>query len=200
MEALCLQQWAGAEVLTDFIFPWSDLPAPATIFRALWDDENFYFRYVVEDADVVMAEGVDAKEKVMGSDRVEIFFTPSDDLDPYYALEMDPRGEVLSYEARFHRRLNWSWACPSLKLYPALTDSGYDVEGVIPLATLRELACLHQNERGLFLKAGLFRAEFSHGEGDDPVVEDWISWVDPGGEVPDFHVLSAFGVLEFEGG
>ena len=51
-----------------------------------------------------------------------------------------------------------------------------------------------------FLQAGLFRAEFSHGDGNSPVIEDWIAWVDPGGETPDFHVPSAFGVLEFEGG
>ena len=37
----------------------------------------------------------DAMEKVIGSDRVEIFFAPELDLQPYYCLEMDPRGEVL---------------------------------------------------------------------------------------------------------
>jgi len=45
----------------------------------------------------------------------------------------------------------------------------------------------------------LFRAEFSHGKQGKEVRQDWISWCDPGGEVPDFHVPSAFGILEFEG-
>jgi len=73
------------------------------------------------------------------------------------------------------------------------------LEGSLPLATFRELGCLHQSSKGFFLKAGLFRAEFSHGKQGKEVSQNWISWCDPGGEVPDFHVPSAFGILEFEG-
>ena len=39
--------------------------------------------------------------------------------------------------------------------------------------------------------AGVYRAEFSMS--DDGVQENWISWVDPGTEKPDFHVASSFG-------
>lgn len=197
-EPLAESVWDQAGGLSDFSFPWTDVEAPQTVFRALWDDDLFYFRFEVVDQDVVMAEGADAKEKVVGSDRVEIFFTTGDDLDPYYGLEMDPRGEVLLYETRYHRRFNWEWSCPGLKVWPKLTDDGYDLEGVIPMKTFKDLKCLHEKDGQVYLKAGLFRAEFSHGVGNDPVIEDWISWVDPGGEVPDFHVPSAFGVLGFE--
>lgn len=190
--------WGQAEVLSDFSFPWTDRVAPETTFRALWDDGLFYFRFEVVDQDVVLGEGATAMEKVTGSDRVEIFFTTGDELEPYYGLEMDPRGEVLAYETRYHRRFNWDWECPGLKIESTLTEVGYDLEGSIPLETFRDLKCLHEKDGKLFLKAGLFRAEFSHGVGDAPVNEDWISWVDPGGETPDFHVPSAFGVLVFE--
>ena len=79
---LAREIWGQAEVLSDFSFPWTATEAPETVFRALWDDDLFYFRFEVEDQDVVLGEGADAMEKVMGSDRVEIFFTTGDDLDP----------------------------------------------------------------------------------------------------------------------
>lgn len=194
------QTWERAEVLSDFVFPWTDAAAPETLFRALWDDENFFFRYEVVDADVVLGEGADAMEKVMASDRVEIFFTSGDDLNPYYGLEMDPRGEVLAYEARYHRCFHWDWTCPGLQVWPNLTGRGYTLEGVIPLETFRALGCLHQSEGGTFLKAGLFRAEFSHRADGSPVIEDWMAWVDPGVDTPDFHLPSAFGELLFVDG
>jgi len=192
------EAWVQAEVLTDFSFPWSKMSVPETVFRALWDDERFCFRFEVTDRDVVLEEGGNTMEKVIGSDRVEIFFTTGDDLDPYYGLEIDPRGEVLAYETRHHRQFNWDWSCPGLEVWSELTEKGYRVEGVIPLGTFRTLGCLHERNGCVFLQAGLFRAEFSHGSGNEPVIEDWISWVDPGGETPDFHVPSAFGVLNFE--
>jgi hypothetical protein len=54
-EALSTQLWQRAAVLSDFSFPWTQTKAPETLFRALWDDENFYFRFEVEDAEVVLA-------------------------------------------------------------------------------------------------------------------------------------------------
>ena len=46
--------------------------------------------------------------------------------------------------------------------------------------------------------AGVYRAEFSTPEkdGDDPIME-WISWVDPKTEEPDFHVNSSFDEFRF---
>lgn len=196
-ESLPPAAWQQADVLSDFSFPWTQAKAPETLFRALWDDENFYFRYEVVDEDVVLGQGANSKEKVLGSDRVEIFFTTGDELNPYYGLEMDPRGEILPYEARYHRQFNWQWSCLGLQVWPELTEAGYDLEGLIPLQTFRDLGCWFEKEGPPFLKAGLFRAEFSQGAGADPVIEDWISWVDPKVEVPDFHLPFAFGVLEF---
>ncbi len=101
--------WSTANCLVDFTFPWEERPAPHTEFRALWSDSHFHFRFDCLDYDLVLGEGNDAKEKVTGSDRVEIFLAPSLDLNPYYGLEMDPRGEGLAYSIRYHRRMNWNW-------------------------------------------------------------------------------------------
>lgn len=185
--------WAAADCLTDFVFPWEDRAVPLTEFRALWSGEFFHFRFDCIDDDLVLGEGTEAKEKVIGSDRVEIFLAPSLDLNPYYGLEMDPRGEVLDYAARYHRQMDWEWRCESLRLEARLSGNRYRVEGSLPLATLRELEVLKPGAAEFF--AGVYRGEFSH-RSDGSVHQGWIAWVDPCSEKPDFHVPETFGVFE----
>ena len=48
--------WTQAEVEKDFVFPWKQSPAPATEFRALWDDACFYFTVRVHDADIFVLD------------------------------------------------------------------------------------------------------------------------------------------------
>src|SRR6185369_2950262 len=69
--------WSQAALLKDFGFPWEPTPAPSTEFRALWDDERLHFRFDCVDADLVLGAGTTEKERVLGSDRVELFFAPS---------------------------------------------------------------------------------------------------------------------------
>lgn len=190
--------WRLADVLTDFAFPWNARAPPATEFRALWDALKFYFRFDVTDSDVVLGDGANAMQKVIGSDRAEIFFSAGVELDPYYALEIDPRGEVLDYEARFYRQMNRQWTCEGLEVASRITGEGYVVEGQLPLATFRRLGCLHQDATGEHLIAGLYRAEFSSPtQAGEPVIEDWMSWVDPQVATPDFHVPTSFGMIRF---
>ncbi len=187
--------WKTAETLNNFSFPWLDLRAPKTVFRALWNNESLMFQFDVIDADIVLAQGDNAKEQVIGSDRVELFFSVDRNLTRYFALELDPRGTVLDYEASFHRRMNWEWSCKGLNCTASINDSGYRVDATIPLTTLRDLECLHTDDQGDYLIAGLYRAEFSHGGGGNPTIENWISWIQPDVATPDFHVPSSFGTL-----
>ena len=188
--------WALAHILTDFSLPWSQRLPPATEFRAVWDAQQFYFRFDVTDADVVLGDGADAMQKVIGSDRVEIFFSTGLQLNPYYGVEIDPRGEVLDYEAKFHRQMNRHWTCAGLQAATSMTDKGYVVEACIPLSTFRNLGCLHQDAAGEYLIAGLFRAEFSSPTvAGAPAIEDWMSWIDPQVSTPDFHVPTSFGAI-----
>ncbi len=189
--------WHTANVLTDFTFPWTQQDPPATEFRALWNDDSFYVRFDVTDTDVVLAEGADVMEKMIGSDRVEIFFSTGLELNPYYSIEIDPRGEVLDYETRYHRQMNWEWSCEGLEVKTSLSNTGYIVEGEIPMSTFQKLGCLHEDNVGSYLVAGLYRAEFSHDPSGGPVIEDWISWIDPQITPPDFHVPSSFGTIRF---
>lgn len=185
--------WSVADCLTDFTFPWEDREVPLTEFRALWNDSHFLFRFDCVDDDLVLGDGADAKEKVIGSDRVEIFLAPSLDLNPYYGLEMDPRGEVLDYAARFHRQMEWDWRCDSLVLNPSIEGNRYRVEGSLPLATLRDLDVLKPGTTEFL--AGVYRGEFSH-NADGSIHQGWIAWVDPLSPTPDFHVPETFGIFE----
>jgi hypothetical protein len=182
----------SASALEDFCFPWLDRPCPWTSFRAVWNDEVLRFRFEVEDDDLVLDETGELHAAALGSDRVELFFATSADLStPYYGAEMEPRGSVYDYEAIYHRKFNDTWSFEGLSFAGELLEGGYLLEGTIPLEELRALGCLKGNE----MITGVYRAEFSHGT--DGVVQDWISWIDPQVEKPDFHVPSSFGKFLF---
>ena len=183
--------WTQAEVLSAFTFPWEDTPAPLTEFRALWDDHSLHFRFDCHDADLVLPDGPTVKDRVLGSDRVEIFFAPDLTLASYHCLEMSPRGDALAYAAKFYREIDWTWQCPGLQLTAQITGPRYHVTGSIPLSTLRDLHLLRGNE----IHAGLYRAEFSH-RPDGTVHSGWMPWVDPHTPTPDFHLPASFGILE----
>jgi hypothetical protein len=185
--------WSAANLLTDFTFPWEKRTPPLTEFRALWDEIHLHFRFDCTDDDLVLPDAPTAKERVLGSDRVEIFFTPDLNLKPYYCLEMSPRGDVLAYEANFYREMNWDWQCEGLQLSAHIKGKRYTVTGSLPLNTLRALNVLKPGSREFF--AGLYRAEFHH-QSDGTVHSGWMPWVNPHTERPDFHVPASFGVLE----
>lgn len=182
-----------AEPLTDFTFPWEERPAPLTEFRALWDDTHFHFRFDCVDEDLVLPDAHTVKDRVLGSDRVEIFFAADLSLKPYYCLEMSPRGDVLAYEASFYREMNWAWQCAGLQLTTHIEGDRYAVTGSLPLDTLRALNVLKPGSNEFF--AGLYRAEF-HSRPDGTVHTGWMPWVNPQTERPDFHVPASFGILE----
>lgn len=186
-------EWSRACVLTDFTFPWEPTSPPRTEFRALWSDSHLHFKFECDDADLVLGDGVDEKERVLGSDRVEIFFTPSLTLSPYYAFEMEPRGGVLAYSARHYREYDWGWCCPELKVEARIEGAGYGVEGSLPLTWLRKAGVLRPGSSEFH--AGVFRAEFSRLVSGG-VHQGWMPWVNPGTPRADFHVPGAFGVFE----
>jgi hypothetical protein len=109
--------WSRAVCLTDFSLPWNvDLHPAATEFRALWDEEALHFCFDCIDHDLVLDDSATLKERVLDSDRVEIFFTTDLALAPYYGFEMSPRAEALIYKARHYREIDFDWTCPTLKL------------------------------------------------------------------------------------
>jgi len=185
--------WTQACVLTDFTFPWDDREPPATEFRALWDEERLHFRFDCVDHDFVLDTSATLRERVIGSDRVEVFLSPGLELDPYFCLEMDPRGEVLAYRCRTYRQFDWEWQCPGIDLAATMAGSTYVVVGSVPLATLRSLHVLRAGSCEFF--TGVYRAEFSH-QPDGSIHAGWLTWCSPGTPTPDFHVPGSFGKFE----
>ena len=188
--------WSQANLLTDFGFPWEATAAPSTEFRALWDEARLHFRFDCVDLDLVLGGGQTAKERVLGSDRVELFFATSLELNPYFCIEMAPNGEVYGYRAQTYRKFDDDFAWQGLEVSARLERASYTVSGSLPLAALRALGVLKAATRELLV--GVYRAEFSH-EPAGGVHFGWMSWVAPRTNSPDFHVPSSFGVFELVG-
>lgn len=183
-----------------FHFPWDAKEAPLTVFKAYSDGTDFYFSFDVTDTKVVVdEEWKDDESTVDMEDRVELFFAGSNvdrpgpnGMEPYYAIEIDPKGRVHDYSVKYYRDFDSTWQLDGLETKAEMTDKGYTVEGKVPLKTFRDLNLL----RGQIMRTGAFRAEFSPTDTKEPLME-WISWVNPNRPAPDFHVDGAFGEFRF---
>lgn len=186
--------WRKSNVLTNFTYPWRKETPPKTEFKALYDDDWFYFLYRAEDPEIItkIDPTINEEMEVVNSDRVEIFFKKDDKMNPYYSLELDARGRILDTKGKHYRDIDmdWNWPAGHLIVEASTDKNGYWVEGKISFESLRELGMLDSG----ILKAGLYRGEYvtlPNGKRETK----WISWIKPDSETPDFHIPSSFGVL-----
>jgi hypothetical protein len=182
--------WQQAPIVRSFGFPWSRRAPPRTEFRALADEECLYFAFDAGDGEVMVEDGFSSESVLDREDRVELFFARDAGLERYYCLEVDPLGRVHDYAASHYRRFDSAWNCPGLHTKGVRYPGGYTIEGRIPLRTLAELLG-REVAAGSTLRVGLFRAEFRPGALGD-AADNWLSWVQPAVNHPDFHVPSAF--------
>ena len=206
-------QWSHATIESDFTFPWQDRTAPNTDFRALCDDDYFYFAFHAIDADLFVLADLPEEGYAVFEDRVEIYFARDDQMEDYYCIEIDPHGRTMDYRGAYYRKLDLNWHCSGLETQGVVFGQGYTVEGRIPLTTFVGLG-FPALRPGAKIRVGLFRAEFSHDRSGKPVeqedsihnlgrrldgpppLEAWMSWIDPHITQPDFHVPSALGWLK----
>jgi hypothetical protein len=190
----------ASEPITDFTYPWTDKPAPRTEVAIRNADDALHFTFTVDDPDIVVTEKWTGENTLDGEDRVEIFFAKDKQLKQYWCIEIDSQGRVHDYQASHYRNFDNTWNYPGLKTTAERTSTGYKVTATIPLATLSQLLGMPV-QKGTEVRLGLFRAEFygtdpaTHGNAND----NWISWVRPNTEKPDFHVPSAFRLWEVPG-
>ncbi len=187
--------WSQADVLSDFESPWSSGHDSQTEFRSLWQGKTLHFRFEAWDDTPTLGMGQTLKERVLDSDRVEIFFAPDLTLRPYYCLEMAPSGETLVYRGQFYREMDWDWTLPGLEIEAELLPHGYRITGRLPISILQKLDVLTADRRSMWV--GLFRADFSR-DASGALQRHWLPWVSPDTARPDFHVPSAFGCLRLE--
>ena len=104
-------EWSRANVERHFTFPWKKAETPATEFMAFCDDQYLYFAFHAEDADIVVLDKLRDKEDIMFEDRVEIFFSRDPQMHDYFGLEIDSRGRVFDYRAKYYRQFDVKWHC-----------------------------------------------------------------------------------------
>ncbi|MCG8598892.1 MAG: hypothetical protein MI807_02010 [Verrucomicrobiales bacterium] len=184
----------SGNLMKDFTFPWKRGRAPRTEFRAVWNEQALGFHFDVDDEEIILNDSEDPTEAVLGSDRVEIFLATKPDLKgPYYGAEMDPRGNVYDYKAKYHREFDDRWSFGNLKFRCEIREGGYSVKGRFAMDELNNLDLV----KGKQLIAGVYRAEFGHNKRGD-FVENWISWVNPQKDEVDFHVPESFGTWKLD--
>ena len=195
-----LSEWGKTNTIDKhFHYPWRDENAPNTVFRAAWNEEGLYFSFDVDDENIVLAKTNEGEKAVDDSDRVEIFLAPREpnatfpSLEKYYGLEIAPNEIVHEYSAEYYRKFDSEWAFDNATYKSTINNSGYQVEGFIPMQNLAALNINIDNDSEVFM--GVFRAEFRIK--DNKLQSKWISWIAPKSKIPDFHIPSAFGLMKF---
>lgn len=182
------KSWTRAEQITTFQNPWENTINPATSLSMMRDSQFLYFYFEVADEEVILDPDFSKEDDVVKEDRVELFFSKDKDMGTYYCFEMDPKGRTLAYAAKHYRKVDFDWDAPQgFNIAARQFSGGYAVEGAIPMAFIQEL------EKDGAVYFGAYRAEFSKQEG--VTVENWLTWVNPKTEKPDFHVPTSMGKL-----
>ncbi len=188
--------WRKANKLNDFILPWEKAKPQSTVFRAFFDNENFYFSFQAVDTTLVVLDSIKKEEDIENEDRGEIYFAQDSTLaNPYYCAEIDAKGRVLDYKARYHRQFDFSWNWPEIKTAARITNNGYVIEGYIPIKVLKQLG-FKINGKGTILHVGVYRADFEMTSTKE-LVPHWQAWIDSDVNEPDYHVPASFGKFYF---
>ena len=170
--------------------------------KALWDDENFYVAFVVDD-DYLKSEFTGRDDHLWEQDAVEVMLDPGGDAQNYFELQVSPRNQA--FDTRYDRPRNpgpighadWNAEIRSaVKLRGTLdddeADEGYTVEMAIPweaFATGNPPAS--RPNPGEVWRGNFYVMDAREEEGQQRAA----GWSPP--RVGDFHVPSRFGQLRF---
>lgn len=168
---------SGSSEINGLYAPWDSL-SDRTKFRCFSDAETFYFVYEVEDSTLTYTSGFKGEPDVEKEDRVEIFFSPGEDMSVYYCAEIDPLGRVLDYSSRYYRGMDYDWDFSTLRLSGMIDNRSYRVWGSVAKSELIDLGC--DLAGGFYL--GVFRADYR-----PDMTVNWYSAVSTDDEFPDFH-------------
>ncbi|OUD34935.1 sugar-binding protein [Flavobacterium sp. FPG59] len=185
-------EWDNAPFLTDFCSPWSTEKGKEVIFKALWDRENLFFNFTVLDTEIHLEKKDDSIESIGNSDRVELFFRTDATMNPYYCLEIDTQSRVMDFIAYPDKNFdfNWNWPKNDLIVKSSVKANSFIVEGSISIESLKSLRLIKNNR----IETGIFRAKYIKNQ-NKSFIPNWITWVNPNTETPNFHIASSFGVL-----
>jgi len=149
-----------------------------TSFVLSRNSTDLAFSFIVKDANPHSVSHPLSKRDLEGADRVEVFFSQTNDLStPYFCIEIDPLGRVLDYRAEHYRHFDFSWHFTTLRTSSRKIADGFRIDGTVSLS---ELASLGISSNTFFI--GVFKADFD--EAGENVV--WGSAA-PMNNPPDFH-------------
>ena len=188
------KSWRRCEVIKNLSAPWDSGAAGAAQFRACYDENFFYFSFQVKDSIGLCLEEKN-EEAVAKGDRVEVFFSADPAMSNYYCLEIAPNGNLLDYQASYHRNFNSTWNIQGAEIVGKPNANGYMVEGKIPVGFLKTLKGIDGSLKGATIRGGVFRARKK--SIPEPEAFIWYSWINPHVASPDFHIPSALGRFEF---
>ena len=184
--------WDQANILTDFQSPWDSGKQSKITFKALWDQEKFFFNFTVFDSEIHIEKLDNSFDSIGNSDRVELFFRLDTSLNPYYCLEIDTSARVMDFKAYPNKNFdfNWNWSKNDILVKSSVNTHSFTVEGSITILSLKDLNLIKKNK----LETGIFRAKYNYTKNGcfEPI---WTTWVDPKTATPNFHVASSFGTL-----
>ncbi len=178
-------EWEQAVLIENLKAPWDNNGSDLTKFKAFVSNDYFNFCFQVVE-NTLMTVPFEKELSVASEDRVELFFSSDTSLAKYYCIEIDPKGNILDYSAKYYRDFSENWNFKSKMVATKITGTTYIVEGKISLKELRKLGISFP------FYLGIFRADFKSHKSDDVT---WYSWIRPGSPQADFHIPSAFGIV-----
>lgn len=197
------EAWYDAMVATGFVYPWHTGNHPTTRAMLLWDERNLYVVFRAADTDV-QADIEKRMGKVWEDGRVMLYIDATPDDDRYYALEINPKGTLLSFDADLSKATaaekfdSRRWNTEDIRIAtridgtvnaPDNTDTGYTVEMAIPWSVLERVKP-EDIKPGMALRIGLFRINETAGVPSDR----WPHglWATTWSETPNFHNTDSF--------
>ena len=219
MEYTVFRTTVPVEINADWNKPaWKDIPSinitnymadipdfkPVTQAKMLYDDENLYLIFHVEDKFVTCVT-----DKINGpvweDGCVEFFFAPDVDFPlHYYNLEINcigvplmhhntiPRAIFTTLKKKDIKKVNIAHSIPRPFKKDINENINWTIEYSIPLSVLRKYSEVTQPEKGVVWKANFYKISE---KGKNP---HFITWAPVKKEKPDFHVPEDFGRLIFQ--
>jgi hypothetical protein len=191
--------WDRADRAGPFVRSLDGRPcAEQTLARLLWDDENLYVAFQVQDANIATPYLRD-DQPLYQSNVVEIFINPSGDLARYDEIELAPSNAL--FDASFTGRrqgMNLSWSSGARHAVhldgtlndPSDVDRGWTAELAVPFASLTGMPA-PRPRRGDKWRFNLYRLRQYPGQpGEGQAYSPPM--------VGDFHALDRFATMRFD--